>query len=495
MIDGVKILCNLNPSDWTNNKNLSFRAWADLATGEAPHNSTHAEIKGLRLSIVLGDTGTFCNLRGSLPKYFNNGENNAFDYDYSNFLTTCDQLAGELKIKPNNAILRGFEFGVNVSLPVPVREVLENIKAYKKHTFGQYTEKGKGLGLVFDFQQYRVKIYDKGHQQTGKPSQLMRFEIGVKKMAFVKNLEIKTLADLQNKSVWAGLSGILLSVWRDIVYLEKGLKYKLMKAHQQKKYLYFFNPLYWIDLNKKQYHTARQTLSKLRAKYGNGNDTKAIINELIYSQCLKLATESTPEKGNDLTEWNKLKNAFGISESVQPLENQKRERFNHLDKGIIQVNNSNTYLLENTSKKILNDRKEKSKKKKPKKSICMNCKKELKNKKASVKFCGLKCKNHHNGKRRTQARQKQRANELRELKKLFPKLKGLDLPLLVIYKADGMQYADHLSQSEINAPAEWIRQIVKVLITDNKTAPPVCFTTLRAKRLIKEITNINKQKL
>lgn len=495
MIDGVKILCNLNPSDWTNNKNLSFRAWADLATGEAPLNSTHAEIKGLRLSIVSGDTGTFCNLRGSLPKYFNNGENNAFDYDYSNFLTTCDQLADELKIKPNNAILRGFEFGVNVSLPVPVREVLENIKAYKKHTFGQYTEKGKGLGLVFDFQQYRVKIYDKGHQQTGKPSQLMRFEIGVKKMAFVKNLEIKTLADLQNKSVWAGLSGILLSVWRDIVYLEKGLKYKLMKAHQQKKYLYFFNPLYWIDLNKKQYHTARQTLSKLRAKYGNGNDTKAIINELIYSQCLKLATESTPKKGNDLTEWNKLKNAFGISESVQPLENQKRERFNHLDKGIIQVNNSNTYLLENTSKKILNDRKEKSKKKKPKKSICMNCKKELKNKKASAKFCGLKCKNHHNGKRRTQARQKQRANELRELKKLLPKLKGLDLPLLVIYKADGMQYADHLSQSEINAPAEWIRQIVKVLITDNKTAPPVCFTTLRAKRLIKEITNINKQKL
>lgn len=152
-------------------------------------------------------------------------------------------------------------------------------------------------------------------------------------------------------------------------------------------------------------------------------------------------------------------------------------------------------MLENTSKKILNDRKEKSKKKKPKKSICMNCKKELKNKKASAKFCGLKCKNHHNGKRRTQARQKQRANELRELKKLLPKLKGLDLPLLVIYKADGMQYADHLSQSEINAPAEWIRQIVKVLITDNKTAPPVCFTTLRAKRLIKEITNINKQKL
>lgn len=231
------------------------------------------------------------------------------------------------------------------------------------------------------------------------------------------------------------------------------------------------------------------------AKYGNGNDTKAIINELIYSQCLKLATKSTPEKGNDLTEWNKLKNAFGISESVQPLENQKRERFNYLDKGIIQVNNSNTYLLENTSKKILNDRKEKSKKKKPKKSICMNCKKELKNKKASAKFCGLKCKNHHNGKRRTQARQKQRANELRELKKLLPKLKGLDLPLLVIYKADGMQYADHLSQSEINAPAEWIRQIVKVLITDNKTAPLVCFTTLRAKRLIKEITNINKQKL
>lgn len=106
-------------------------------------------------------------------------------------------------------------------------------------------------------------------------------------------------------------------------------------------------------------------------------------------------------------------------------------------------------MLENTSKKILNDRKEKSKKKKPKKSICMNCKKELKNKKASAKFCGLKCKNHHNGKRRTQARQKQRVNELRELKKLLPKLKSLR-PSFVDYLQSGRNAIRRLPQPKRN---------------------------------------------
>mgnify|MGYP007093470628 CR=1 FL=1 len=54
MIDGVKILCNLSPSDWTSNKNLSFRSWTDLSTGEIPHDSKHADLKGLHLSIISG---------------------------------------------------------------------------------------------------------------------------------------------------------------------------------------------------------------------------------------------------------------------------------------------------------------------------------------------------------------------------------------------------------------------------------------------------------
>ena len=495
MIDGVKILCNLSPSDWTSNKNLLFRSWADLSTGEIPHNSKHADLKGLHLSIISGNTGTFCNLRGSLPKYFNNGENNAFDYDYSDFLTTCDLLRDDLKINPKEAVLRGFEFGVNINLPFDISAIYEAVKSFKMNICGINKVEGKRNGVRFDFQQYEIKIYDKGQQQTGKKSRLMRFEIVVKKMAFVKSLEIKTLADLQNTRVWVELSKILLKVWAEIIFIDKLLRYKLMSNHQQKKYLRFFDIHYWANLNRNTYYKAKNDLNKLQTLYEGKHNAKQIIYTLIAEKCQKLTTLSSAEIGDNLTKLQGQNNTQENVKNATPLKKSFWRQFNHLDKGLNTGNNSNTNLIENTTNKILNNKKENNKKKKPKKSICMNCKKELKNKKASAKFCGLRCKNHYNGKRRTKERQKQRATEVRELKKLLPKLKALNLPLLVIYKADGTQYADHLQQSEINAPAEWIRQVVKIVVMDEKSTPPVCFTTLRAKQLIREITNINNQKL
>lgn len=495
MIDGVKILCNLSPSDWTSNKNLSFRSWADLSTGEIPHDSKHADLKGLHLSIISGNTGTFCNLRGSLPKYFNNGENNAFDYDYSDFLTTCDLLRDDLKINPKEAVLRGFEFGVNINLPFDISAIYEAVKSFKMNICGINKVEGKRNGVRFDFQQYEIKIYDKGQQQTGKKSRLMRFEIVVKKMAFVKSLGIKTLADLQNTRVWVELSKILLKVWAEIIFIDKLLRYKLMSNHQQKKYLRFFDIHYWANLNRNTYYKAKNDLNKLQTLYEGKHNAKQIIYTLIAEKCQKLTTLSSAEIGDNLTKLQGQNNTQENVKNATPLKKSFWRQFNHLDKGLNTGNNSNTNLIENTTNKILNNKKENNKKKKPKKSICMNCKKELKNKKASAKFCGLRCKNHYNGKRRTKERQKQRATEVRELKKLLPKLKALNLPLLVIYKADGTQYADHLQQSEINAPAEWIRQVVKVVVMNEKSTPPVCFTTLRAKQLIREITNINNQKL
>lgn len=492
MIDGVKILCNLNPTDWTNNKSLSFRSWIDTATGEMPRNNKHATTNGLHLSIIEGEKETFCNVRGSLPKYYTNGETNAYDYDFRDFLNTCDQLNQNLNICPKTAILRGFEFGVNIDLPLDFSNIYECIKSYKQHAYSQYTENGKTLGIVFQFQQYKIKIYDKGMQKTGKKSRLMRFEIEVNKMAWVKRLEAKTLADLQNTGIWLELSKILLTVWSDIIFVDKYLKYRPMTNHEQKKYLRYFDTHYWTGLNKKQYFTAKNHLSKLRAKYGTENDLKTKITALIFEKLQKLATDTLSENGYFLTEWESLRNTLGISENSNPLKNQNRVLFNHLDKGLNTVTNYDTSPLENHTKTIRNNLKENSKKKKPKKLICMNCKKSLKEKKATAKFCSLKCKNQHNGLKRTKANQKRRMNEKKWLGKILKNLPKTDLALLVIYKTDGLQYADHLKQSEINAPPEWIRQIAKVLIISDKTAPPLELTTVRGKRLIKEITNINQ---
>ena len=133
MIDGVKILCNTPPSVWTNNPRLSFRSLVDTKTKEALHNNKHANTNGLFLSIIEGQGVTYCNLRGSVHKYYNNGETNATDYKINDFITTTQLLDNNLSVKPENATLRGFEFGVNIELPFDISHIYEAVKAYKKH--------------------------------------------------------------------------------------------------------------------------------------------------------------------------------------------------------------------------------------------------------------------------------------------------------------------------------------------------------------------------
>lgn len=493
MIDGVKLLCNLNPDQWTNNKNLSFRSWTDTETGEVASNNKHANINGLHLSIIPGEKEMFCNVRGSLPKYYTGGETNAIDYTFRDFLTTTELLNENLNISPGNAVLRGFEFGVNINLPFDFSNIYESIKSYKQHAPKTNT---KTKGILFDFQQYQIKIYDKGMQEAGKKSRVMRFEISVKKMDWVKHLGIKTIADMQNPIIWAELSKILLTAWNEIIFVDKSLKYRLMTNHEQKKYLYYFDAHYWTNLNKKQYHTAKNHLNKLQYIYEGNINAKQSISNLIAEKCRLLATKNHHGNGYDLTELQAYKNTFSNPEISQRLEKQKRERFNHLDEWLNTGTISPSFYLENVPENIRNNSlpeiQEKETKPKPKKSNCMNCKKSLSEKKSTAKFCSLKCKNQHNGKLRTQARQKKRQDEKKRIGKVVKELPKTDLSLLVIYRTpDGLQYADYLKQSEINAPPEWIRQIKKVLITDDKTAPPLEFTTLRAKKLIREITNIN----
>lgn len=500
MIDGVKLLCNLNPTNWIDNKNLSFSAWTDLGTGEVKHNNKHANTKGLHLSINDTGKGKFCNVRGSLATYYNQGENNAFDYDYTAFLTTCNQLQSELSINPENAILQGFEFGVNIELPNYVSDLYESLKSFRKHIAGVHEINGKQNGIRFDFQQYRVKIYDKGKQVTGKKNRLLRFEIAVKKMLWVKALDIKTLSDLQRPTVWHELTKILVKTWLDMVIVEKGLQYKQMTNLEQKKYLRYFDTNYWANLNRKQYSTAKNHLEKIQTIYHGKTSTKEIIQSLILDKCQLLATETGIKKGYDLTKSLDPNNTLENAKNLQRSENQKRVRFNHLDKGLIQGTNSVNYPYPKPQNKILYKNKETDTKKnddhhqnnKPKKCKCMNCRKSLTNKKPSAKFCGLKCKNQYNGKRRTMANRKNRVQEQKHLNRILPVLDKKNLSLLVLYRSDGLQYADRLKQSEIQAPKDWQRKITKVYILNNKEAPPLELTTLRAKKLIKAITEINQ---
>lgn len=501
MIDGVEFVNGNNPTDWTNNKNLSFHSWVDNATGE--YNKTQADINGLYLSIVNGKKNTYCNVRGSLIKYFTKGETNAIDYDFSDLTITYDQLQKDLHINPQTAILRGFEFGVNIMLPFYCSIVFECIKSYKQYPYSHYVENRQTFGIVFNLQHYSIKIYDKGLQETGKKSQLLRFEIVVNKMLWVNRkkkleenrlqLDIKTLADLQSKKVWAELSKELISIWDKIIFVDKSLCRVLMSNHNQNKHLCYLNSHYWSNLSNKQYCTDKKHLENLQSRYCVGENKQQLISDLITNKCLALlATENATENGNELTEMQPFKNVFEIPENLQLLENQKWEQINHLDKGLKALPNIPTLLIETDPENKPCNLITENTGIKAENCDCMNCKKVLKEKKATAKFCTDKCRKAFHKRERTKAKQKKRLEEQKRLEKVLKNLQKTNLSLLVIYRAGGLQYADQLNQREISVSSEWISQIEKVLIICNENKTQIEFTSHRAKKLIREIAKLNR---
>ena len=178
-------------------------------------------------------------------------------------------------------------------------------------------------------------------------------------MAFVKSLGIKTLADLQNTRVWVELSKILLKVWAEIIFIDKLLRYKLMSNHQQKKYLRFFDIHYWANLNRNTYYKAKNDLNKLQTLYEGKNNAKQIIYTLIAEKCQKLTTLSSAEIGDNLTKLQGQNNTQENVKNATLLKKSFWRQFNHLDKGLNTGNNSNTNLIENTTNKILNNKKRK----------------------------------------------------------------------------------------------------------------------------------------
>ena len=493
MIDGVKLLCGINPKDWADNKNLSFFSRINENTGEIPNNNKFAEKKGLRFSITEKEKNVYYNVRGSLHKYYFEGKTNACDYHLSDFLNTIEDLHQNFKINPETTVLQNIEFGVNIELPFDISHVYECCKSYKMQIFGINKIAGKNNGLRIELQQYKIKIYDKGLQETGKTSRLMRFEIAVNKMEKVKHLGIKNLKNLQSLDVWGGLSEILLKAWDEIIFIDKkSVNYKLLSAIQQKKFLRFLDSFYWENLNRNIYHKSKNHLNKLFSEFGKGDNKKQIIYNLIQEKLQKLQTANPVLFGDKLTAFIPGDSPGEKPENSQPIKTEKWRQINSLDKGLETVTISHTFFKENDDKKDPTNQIHGIEKKKPKNCKC--CRKKISGKKSTSLFCSVKCKNKHHQSKKSKTNQVLREKEKIYLQKLLPKIEKGKLWVSITYIAENGLFTDRLYQSEILPPKELIIKIRAVSVASNSEFKNALqLTTVRAKNLIRAIVKHNQK--
>lgn len=266
MIDGVKIdVPNLDGNEWLENPLLEFHVYANTRTGELS-NKLVAKYRGLKF--ILRESGKcsgvyHCSIEGSLHKYFNRGRNNATDFHIGQLQSVILEIHGKFDVDPQLAVLRNLGVGVNITVPLSAREFISNLVACGNRAFSEFSINRIKLGKAIGRQQYVLKIYDKGKQSGLRVKNLIRVEVAIKKMAYIKKYNIVKLSDLLYVDKIRPLGFIVHQLWGDVIYFDKQLVWKSLSHFQQKKVLYYAAPRNWEDFNRMQRMRAKRHFHKL----------------------------------------------------------------------------------------------------------------------------------------------------------------------------------------------------------------------------------------
>jgi hypothetical protein len=303
---------------------LDFVAPVSLNTGEinpqnserkkklfTPKNEKKAYYKGLTV-VVTNDL--YINLQGSLHEYFH--ENNRGDFKISEVKDAIVSLAASLGINPSLTTLHNLEFGVNVILPFPVSTFLNSILNYKGQRPDRNTYTGKGFLIKFYFNQYEVKLYDKG-KQHGLNQNILRVEIKVRRMQYLqaKKVPIKTLNDLLNRNNYPVLKSLLLKVIDSIV-LSNIETDRTMNKNEKRLFIESGNPSYWVKLWEENPTKYRKKLIQFRRLNGKFDPLK--IQSTLLNLVGKKWDELNTKSSTEITEVNVESGTDITAHKIQP---------------------------------------------------------------------------------------------------------------------------------------------------------------------------------
>lgn len=309
-----------------NNSNLDFTGEHNTNTGEIS-NTKKAKFRGLSF-IVKNDK--YINLYGSFHKYKNDGLHNYNDFTINDFVEVLNDLSVKFEINPFTASLHSLEFGVNVTLPFSVKMFLDAIISFKGKEYVMETYNGNGRLLRFAFQQYELKIYDKGLQnELGE--NILRFEIRVIKMEYFnnksRNIGINNYTDLLYLEKIKILSEHLLSAFNELLIYDNTINVDAIESRFDRElYIKGQNTKYWSNLKVhclKTYYRHLIRFRELNLKHGTNNLQKHLY-ELIKDKLRLITTidfELQTKINNYLSE-HKLKSVPILTDKLKHYESE-----------------------------------------------------------------------------------------------------------------------------------------------------------------------------
>jgi hypothetical protein len=208
MIIFVKIWINTRGLSEQLRKDTRLEFTADKINTETGEDHSGRRIATIRnLKIVINGSG-MVEVTGSLHKYANGGEHNHDDFTFDRLQETVEEVSALLRTPPEKVTIHNIEFGVNIAIHTPPFRFLDNILNYRFRLPDVRSFGGRGYLKQWQHQNFIVKVYDK-KQQYHLDTNTLRFEVKVMAMAYFKNVEVRTMADLLDSQKLAVLGVIL----------------------------------------------------------------------------------------------------------------------------------------------------------------------------------------------------------------------------------------------------------------------------------------------
>lgn len=373
MIDYINInVINFSSCDLLDHPRLSWKTTVSNETGEVLNH--HTEWNKLFFKITQFDRPRLL-IRNSLH-IFSQGSNYQ-DFTFNELRSTLYYLQREIGFSLNGANVHALEIGVNIETPIPPKEIFKNYLQYKTTLFQPMRGKGKIFGIECDMSQFKIKVYDKGFQNK-LDTNLMRFEVRIKKMQYLNRthkINLYSLQDLLNKDIFKDLERVLLSVYNSILKLEN-IPLKGLKLSDRDLILAGRSQAYWTafrEFNRNTYNSKLRRFNELQDHYKQ-DSVHDKVRELIVNKWRELLQPNSGETSHKVT-------------TLESVPNQKTNISFHTKLPLVH----RVTLCETQIERLRNltpSQRELFKKRK-----CVICELDISHRRRDTKTCSKKCRN------------------------------------------------------------------------------------------------------
>jgi len=257
---------------------------------------SEAELHTMRFSRTHGKLKTHHTIQGSLHRFYRRGKENDNDYTIAQVHETIQRLQDEHGINPAKSKIVNFEFGVNITLPPGQDAQVFQKYLVSAHTkaFEKLNPKRPAVGYIAEFNEFSIKIYDKGyHAQTGATDQL-RVEIKVNRTRWLDQFGFKKgadlfLTDLLNQDNIKILGDILLLKVRSLILTPREVDMKKLSPKQRLTFYECRDARSWEEWTSKQRERKREQLARIFKKL-NQPDPVDVLARLVTEKWQELTT-------------------------------------------------------------------------------------------------------------------------------------------------------------------------------------------------------------